>query len=98
MGHIGAGYEVSYHQQTVAADKRKQIEWEITEQKGQLDNSKKRQSQLRDRETQLTQELNSEKAELDTMESRMEMLDHELESQMKKDQSADKTSQDEKRP
>jgi chromosome segregation ATPase len=82
----------------LGAEQRKAMEWQITELKSQLDNSKKRQSQLRDRETQLTQQLNSEKAQLDELDRRMEMLDRELESEMRKDQAPEKTTQDEKRP
>jgi chromosome segregation ATPase len=82
----------------LGAEQRKAMEWQITELKSQLDNSKKRQSQLRDRETQLTQQLNSEKAQLDDLDRRMEMLDRELESEMRKDQAPEKTTQDEKRP
>jgi len=85
-------------EEALAADRRKQVEWEITDLKSQLDNSKQRQSQLRDRETQLTQQLNSEKAQLDELDGRMEMLDRELESEMRKDQTPEKTTQDEKRP
>ena len=84
-------------EESLAADRRKQVEWEITDLKSQLDNSKKRQSQLRDRETLLTQQLNTEKAQLDELDSRMEMLDRELERKMRKDQAPDKTTQDEKR-
>ena len=81
-----------------APDKRKQIEFEITDLKGQLEHSQKRQSQLRDRENQLTQQLNTEKAQLSELDSRIEMLDRELESETRKEQAPDKAPQDEKRP
>jgi len=78
--------EVMAADRSLAEDRRKQVEWEITDLKGQLDNSKKRQSQLRDRETQFSQELTTEKAQLDELLSRIEMLDRELENEMRKDQ------------
>jgi chromosome segregation ATPase len=83
-------------EEAVGSGPRKAFDSEVTEMKSQLDNSKKRQSQLRDREAQLTQQLNIEKAQLDELDNRMEMLDRELESEMRKD--ADKARQDEKRP